>query len=204
MSRRRSRTGEETGILIYLYLAPVPSTRPQCDPVVGARLKYFAQAWSDACCSPWSVDILKRCYRVAFHTKPGLSQRPIFSPPANLVNRLALEEEIRSMLLKCALEPVRELNTPGYYSLLVLVPKKIGGWRPVIDMSSLNRLNTPHAIRLALVNSYWVMSLHLKTRTSISPSIPTRSISDWPTGIRFCSSSRCRSGSALPLGCSLG
>ena len=63
------------------------------------------------------------------------------------------------MLEKHAIEPVSSHHPKGgCYSRLFLVQKKSGGWRPVIDLSRLNRyILTPHfkmetldSVRLAL------------------------------------------------------
>jgi hypothetical protein len=74
------------------------------------------------------------------------------------------------MLTKAAIEPVRDLNTPGFYSRLFLVPKNTGDWRPVIDLSCLNqfvacptfKMDTPEMVRAALQTGMWAMSIDLK------------------------------------------
>ena len=50
----------------------------------------------------------------------------------------SLQEEVRTLLLKGAVELVNPPLTPGFYSHLFLVPKKNGKMRPVIDLSVLN------------------------------------------------------------------
>ena len=49
-----------------------------------------------------------------------------------------LAQEVKKMLSKDALEIVLDLG-PGFYSRLFLVEKVMGGWRPVIDLSHLNK-----------------------------------------------------------------
>ena len=67
------------------------------------------------------------------------------------------------MIEKNAIEPA-DLKSPGYYSVIFVVPKYSGDWKPVIDLSSLNpHVKTPKfAIRLALPRKSWVVSLDLK------------------------------------------
>ena len=48
-----------------------------------------------------------------------------------------LKEEIGSMVEKGAIEIVKSRD-PGFYSRVFLVPKKQGGWRPVINLAPLN------------------------------------------------------------------
>ena len=77
---------------------------------------------------------------------------------------------VRAMLEKEAIEPVQYVSSPGFYSLLFLVPKVTGGWRPVIDLSTLNRyldistfsVETAERIRACLQLGAWVTSLDLK------------------------------------------
>ena len=73
------------------------------------------------------------------------------------------------MIDKRAVEPVWD-SSPGFYSILFVVPKASGGWRPVIDLSALNRflaiptfsMETPEQIRLSMPKSAWVVSIDLK------------------------------------------
>ena len=61
------------------------------------------------------------------------------------------------MISKQAIEPA-DPSTPGFYSVIFVVPKNSGGWRPVIDLSNLNlfvetptfTMETAESIRLAL------------------------------------------------------
>ena len=48
----------------------------------------------------------------------------------------ALEEEIQALCRKGAVEPGPP--TSGFYSRMFVVPKVSGGWRPIIDLSTLN------------------------------------------------------------------
>lgn len=75
------------------------------------------------------------------------------------------------MLEKQAIERVTKSHSlKGYFSRLFLVPKKAGGWRPIIDLSHLNRsILAPHfkmetldKVRLSLHQGDWVTSLDLK------------------------------------------
>ena len=69
---------------------------------------------------------------------PPLSEVPIsldsYSPQS--VKGRALEEEIRALKSKGAVEPAPP--SPGYYSRMFVVTKASGGWRPIIDLSTLN------------------------------------------------------------------
>ena len=81
-----------------------------------------------------------------------------------------LQTEVKSMLDKHAIELVSSCHPKGgYFSRLFLVRKKSGGWRPVIDLSRLNRhVISPHfkmetldSVRLSLRKHDWAISLDL-------------------------------------------
>ena len=80
----------------------------------------------------------------------------------------ALEAELNSLLLKGCLEPAPQ--DPGFYSRMFVVPKVTGGFRPVIDLSTLNkfirkthfRMETNSSVLMAIRRGDWMMSLDLK------------------------------------------
>ena len=73
------------------------------------------------------------------------------------------------MLAKGALEIARDPG-PGFYSLLFLVEKATGGWRPVIDLSHLNdfvqltpfKMETVASVLLSVREGDFLASLDLK------------------------------------------
>ena len=148
----------------------VPPVFQNHNEPVGGRLQYFWLQWQQLGASPWIVSILRRGFQIRFHEQPALSPAPKpFSLPGAHAKRLALSEEIDSMLTKNALEEV-DVSSPGFYSILFLTPKSSGGWRPVIDLSTLNRfvktpkfsMETAESIRLSLPRDCWAVSLDLK------------------------------------------
>ena len=84
------------------------------------------------------MSILWDGYRLPFESPPLLTRTPILFPAyrPGSPQSLALRQEIE-MLAKEALEIVPDPG-PGFYSRLFLVEKATGGWRPVIDLSTLN------------------------------------------------------------------
>ena len=111
-------------------------------PRVGGCLSAHWQKWQEQGAEPWVVRVLQHGYRVPFTDclHPPLTRNPIvfrtYRPSSQKF--LALEQEISKMLGKGALEVVQD-GSPGFYSRLFLVEKATGGWRPVIDLSPLNR-----------------------------------------------------------------
>ena len=79
-------------------------------------------------------------YRVPFRCPPPLSAEPIPMPSYNPLSTkgVALGEVTRDLIAKGVVE-LAPLPSPGFYSCLFVVWKTSGSWRPVIDLSTLNR-----------------------------------------------------------------
>ena len=76
------------------------------------------------------------------------------------MKRTALRSLIQSMQQNNVVEVVCDIASPGFYSHLFLVPKKSGGWRPVINLSFLNLfLKIPHFTRVQKAFDAWVTSI---------------------------------------------
>ena len=62
-----------------------------------------------------------------------------------------IQEEIQKMILKGAvteLSPSGSRYTQGFYSNLLLVPKKGGGMRPVVNLKGLSEYIVPHHFKM--------------------------------------------------------
>ena len=85
-------------------------------------------------------------YLIPFSSPPPV-QLPTESSFTILTNKSHAElvtEEVDAMLAKGAIEEIAP--SPGCYSRLFVVPKKDGGWRPVINLKRINKhfLDPPH------------------------------------------------------------
>ena len=100
-----------------------------------------------------------------------LSPEPRFQrPPACPHAASALAGEVQALLDKHAVEELPLPVSPGFYGRLFVVPKTTGGWRPVIDLSALNRylqrihfkMETAASVRAAVQKNDWATSLDLR------------------------------------------
>ena len=74
------------------------------------------------------------------------------------------------MLAKQATILVHDTSFLGYYSWIFVVLKSTGGWRPIIDLSPLNKyvakrsfkMETPASVRESLTRDDWLTSIDLK------------------------------------------
>ena len=106
----------------------------------GGCLSLHWQAWRDRGAEPWVVEVLRVGYCLPFLSTPPLSNAPLpmpsYSPTS--IKGAALEEVTLGLVAKGAVD-LAPLPSPGFYSRLFVVWKTSGSWRPVIDLSHLNR-----------------------------------------------------------------
>ena len=74
------------------------------------------------------------------------------------------------MLTKGAIERVYNPSSPGFYSRIFTIPKASGGFRPILDLATLNkflkkikfRMDSPQLIRKEVRQGDWACSPDLK------------------------------------------
>ena len=106
-------------------------------------------------------------HEIPFLSLPPLSEEPIsismYSPSS--IKGKSLEEVIFSLIESGAIE-LAPLPSPGFYSRVFVVWKTSGSWRPVIDLSALNRfilrtsfkIETLQAVLLSVRQGDWMVS----------------------------------------------
>ena len=125
-------------------------------PPVGGRLSQFVSQWERRNAHRSIIRIISEGYRLPFRERPALTRSPFVNSGYVDQNRQnALSNAIQDLLSKKAIEIVHTQNSLGFYSRLFLVPKPGNRWRPVIDLSALNKflavpkfkMETPESIR---------------------------------------------------------
>ena len=118
----------------------------------------------------WVVPVDHRAhkrYKLPFRQCPNLSRVPcIISSYTGFDKQNAFWTSIQDLLKKGAVEVVHTPESLGFYSHLFLVPKPGNRWRPVIDLSSVNKflaipkfkMETPESIHASLRKGGWVTS----------------------------------------------
>ena len=140
--------------------------------LVGARLMGYWNMWKFIGTTGFLLNVVKSGFKFALTSLPPrtrLVPPDRYYPPEKLA---LLDIEIKSMLAKRAIVQVsREeaVGHPGFFSHLFLVPKKDGSWRPIIDLSALNKfiqiptfsMDSVKQIRLITRQGDWAASIDL-------------------------------------------
>lgn len=150
---------------------PPPTVAPPAGGTVGARLLDFAHRWRRRFPNDqWVCETVSEGVKLSFTTPPPLTREPMWTEVPSLPEKAAaLQKEVDSLLAKNATELVHNHSSPAYYSRLFLVPKPGGRWRPVIDLSSLNKhikaprfhMETARNLRASINVDDWAVSLDL-------------------------------------------
>ena len=115
--------------------------------------------------------MLRSGYRLpwASFKAPLTSHPPIFRIPADPLAVAALDQEVSALLQKQAVEEITLHSSPGFYGRIFVVPKSSGRWRPVLDLSALNKflldlpfkMETPSSVRDSIHTEDWATSVDL-------------------------------------------
>ena len=140
-------------------------------PKVGARLGLFWRAWERYQIDPWVLSVLKEGYKIPFHQPPPLSPIPQEFPSylGNQEKHSSLQKEVLDMINKGAIEEISYID-PGFYNRLFLVQKASGAWRPVLDVSRLNKfviktkfsMETIQSVLDSIQQDDWMISIDMK------------------------------------------
>ena len=153
-------------------MVPLPLPLPrQSDVPVGGCLSLAWAEWSKLGSDAWVSEVIRFGYRISFRERPPLSDPIDFhSYGGKGVKFLALDTEVTTMLEKNAIEHVPDPG-PGFYSRMFVVPKPgVNRWRPIIDLSVLNRwvdvpsckFETNRSVMQALRQGDWMVSVDLR------------------------------------------
>ena len=131
---------------------------------VGGRLRQFFPEWERLGSHRLIIGIIRDGYKLPFRERPNLSRVPCkVSRYASSDKQSALWTSIQDLLQKGAVEVVHTPDSLEFYCRLFLVPKPGNRWRPVIDLSALNKflaipkfkMETPESIRASLRKGGW-------------------------------------------------
>ena len=129
------------------------SSLPHSQLQVGGVLAQHWTFWSSYGMESWTVEILSSGYHIQFHQLLTVMREPrkFLSYSSGSIKAQALQGEVDKTLEKGTMELVDCLG-PDSYSHLFLVQKVMGGWSPMIDLSSLNRFVALTKFKMEMVS----------------------------------------------------
>lgn len=119
--------------------SPVPVTRDSSPHFptsyidgqsVGARIKLFVKEWRSVNNDPWILQIVDAGFRIDFISKPFQSKEPGECTMGPQMEEVC-DKEVADLLRKKAIAVAPD--TPGFFSRIFAIPKKTGGYRPIIN-----------------------------------------------------------------------
>ncbi|XP_072219103.1 uncharacterized protein [Leuresthes tenuis] len=88
----------------------------------------------------WVISTISKGYTLQFRRRPPTFCGIRMSVVKDSAKSLALSRELEILLDKDAIEPIKwHTRLNGFYSVYFLIPKKDGGFRPILDLRGLNR-----------------------------------------------------------------
>ena len=132
-TRERSQRSSQTTQVLQQARIKQQAVAP---PPVGGRLSKFLPAWEEIDPGAWVKDVITLDYRLEFSNNPPTRltcQISSLSPAQAAV----MDQEIHDLLGKEAIETC--LDSAGFFSPIFIVPKKDGGWWPIINLKALNQ-----------------------------------------------------------------
>lgn len=119
-------------------LHPALRIPPPHPTPVGGRLRLHAAEWPATGASGWVLSTIRDGLRLELTSWPHQLRRPPETTPT--ADRLTLQQELKTNLLKGAVEPVPSSSGVGFYSTQFTVPKADSGrHRQVSNLRPLNQ-----------------------------------------------------------------
>ncbi len=172
------------------------------DPaLVGGRLKYFAANWENLVSDNWIVDSISHGISLDFLSRPV--QHSLSSTVAmSLEMRAVCDQEVADLLFKEAIREVTD-GSDGFVSSLFVIPKKSGGFRPIVNLKGLNRfvryehfkMEGLQTVKALVRKGDWMVKLDLKDAYLTLPIHPAHQ-----KFLRFAWKNRIYQFSCLPFG----
>lgn len=137
-------------------------------PPVGGRLSQFTHAWRYISSDPFVLNVISMGVSLDFVSLPSQSTLPT-NCKMSLEMELACDAEISDLCAKRAILPIHE-SSGYFFSSIFLVPKKTGGYRPIINLKNLNshirfehfKMEGMESVRQLIHRGDWMVKLDLK------------------------------------------
>ena len=135
---------------------------------IGGRLQSFARAWARVVKDPWVLSTITEGLKIDFKSKPFQHQQPT-EIPMGATQESICDEEVTNLLAKGAVSKVPN-DSEGFICSLFVIPKKSGGFRPIINLKPLNqfiwfehfKMEGIHTVKEIVRSDDWMVRLDLR------------------------------------------
>ena len=110
---------------------------------VGCKIQRHFYNWTLITQDEMTLEVVQNGYLPKFKTEPPLVTNPDpFEYHSDEIQKLAIDSELQHFMDNGVIEPVKDLNSPGYYSCVFVRPRSNDSpdrWRLIFDISNLNK-----------------------------------------------------------------
>ncbi len=149
-----------------LSFVPINVCSP--DDHVGARLLKFSKNWERVTDDRWILDAVAGGVKFDFLSQPRQNSAP---PQIKMSSEMVAvcDQEVRDLILKKAVREIVD-GSEGFVCSLFVIPKKTGGFRPIVNLKPLNKfikyehfkMENLQAVRFLLREGDWMVKVDLK------------------------------------------
>jgi hypothetical protein len=135
---------------------------------VGARLLKFSKNWERVTDDRWILDAVAGGVKFDFLSQPRQNSAP---PQIKMSSEMVAvcDQEVRDLILKKAVREIVD-GSEGFVCSLFVIPKKTGGFRPIVNLKPLNKfikyehfkMENLQAVRFLLREGDWMVKVDLK------------------------------------------
>jgi hypothetical protein len=149
--------------LIYSLSSSPP---PIALSIIGGRIRHFWRAWGLISADPWILNVVRNGLELEFESPPTMLNFPSNARMGEEQLNIG-RDELRSLIQKGA---VVRASTIRFVCQMFIIKKQSGGFRPIINLKSLNqfvvyrhfKMENLASLRHLIVKGDWMVKLDLK------------------------------------------
>lgn len=126
--------------------------------IVGARLCLFVDFWKSLSKDPWILSSVGVGVKIDFISPPFQTVAGRNMKMGEIQSEIC-DREVKNLLEKGAIEPIVS-STEGFISGLFVIPKRSGGFRPIVNLKSLNKFVKPEHFKMEGIDSLQELIRH--------------------------------------------
>jgi hypothetical protein len=128
------------------------------DSAVVGRLCHFFVFWKSLSKDPWILSKVGEGVKIDFISPPFQTMAGRNMKMGKIQSEICAKE-VESLLEKGAIEPIVS-STEGFISGLFVIPKRSGGFRPIVNLKSLNKFVRPENLKMEGISSLQELIRH--------------------------------------------